>query len=299
MDGKEIFDPFTWQESRKIITYDHHCISGLANITYCTIGPNDLVPLHYHSDIFEIHCIVKGQRTILVSENGTMNEYTALGNELMITHPFELHESGNQTKNRNEYYAIQINIRKDISLLGLNEEFSSHLRKELMSLPHRHLKVGHSQISMLRTAWNFFALGEKADFYSGTAYLICFLQSLKYLEPVMKTSKKFMNSSIQNVFSYINENIDKKIVLQELADISGYSLSHFKYIFKEYFGITPAEYISLQKINYAEKELMNSDISVTELAHKLSFSSSNYFCTVFKKVLGVTPSEYRKSRHEK
>lgn len=294
MKGTKIFDPFTWSESKKIITADHHHISGLANITHCTISSADFAALHYHSDIIEIHCIIKGQRTILVSENGIMNEYTALGNELMLTYPFELHETGNHTKNRNEYYAIQISVRKDISLLGLNEEFSAQLRNELLSLPYRHLKVGHTQISMLRTAWNFFSLGAHADLYLGTSYLVCFLQSLIYLEPKIKTTKKHIADPMQNVFIYINENLDKKIMLQELADISGYSLSHFKYIFKEAFGITPAEYISLQKISYAEKELMNTDISITDLAHKLSFSSSNYFCSVFKKVLGVTPSEYRK-----
>lgn len=297
MDGKEIFDDFTWLENRKIITYDHHHISGLANITHCTIGVNDVAALHYHSDIIEIHCIVKGQRTILISEDGNMNEYTTLGNELIITYPFELHEASDQ-KNRNEYYAIQINVRKGISLLGLNEEYSSQLRNEIMSISNRHLKVGHTQISMLRTAWNFFALGEKADFYSGSAYLVCFLQSLKYLEPAEKSQKKLGNSTIQNVLSYISCNLDKKITLQEIADVSGYSLSHFKYIFKEYLGITPAEYISLQKINQAEKELLSTDISITELAHKLSFSSSNYFCSVFKKVLGHTPSEYRKLFHQ-
>ncbi|MDC7290517.1 helix-turn-helix transcriptional regulator [Blautia schinkii] len=296
MKGTEIFDPFTWSESKKIITADHHHISGLANITYCTISSADFAALHYHSDIIEIHCIVKGQRTILVSEDGIMNEYTALGNELMLTYPFELHETGNHTKNRNEYYAIQISVRKDISLLGLNEEYSAQLRNELKALPNRHLKVGHTQISMLRTAWNFFTLGPQPDFYTGSAYLICFLQNLKYLEPAIKINKKHIYNPMQNVFTFINENIDKKIMLQELADISGYSLSHFKFIFKESFGITPAEYISLQKINYAEKELLNSDVSITELAHKLSFSSSNYFCSVFKKILGITPSEYRKMK---
>lgn len=192
MKGTEIFDPFTWSESKKIITADHHHISGLANITHCTISSADFAALHYHSDIIEIHCIIKGQRTILVSENGIMNEYTALGNELMLTYPFELHETGNHTKNRNEYYAIQISVRKDILLLGLNKEFSAQLRNELLSLPYRHLKVGHTQISMLRTAWNFFSLGAHADLYLGTSYLVCFLQSLIYLEPKKKQRKNIL-----------------------------------------------------------------------------------------------------------
>ena len=82
--------------------------------------------------------------------------------------------------------------------------------------------------------------------------------------------------------------------LQDLADISGYSLSHFKAKFKEYLGIAPAEYISLQKVSAAEQELSSTDISVTELAYKLGFSSSNYFCTVFKRLLGISPTDYRK-----
>ena len=295
MQGKEIIDSYTWENDRKIITSDHHQIPGLANITHNSIGFNDFVSLHYHSDIIEIHCISKGHRNMLISEDGIMNEYTANGNELIITYPFELHESGNHTKNRNEYYAIQISTRKDISLLGLNEEFSAQLRNEILTLPNRHLKLGHTQFTMLRTAWNLFSMGEKTDLYAGTAYLICFLQNLKYLEPVQKTFKNNVGSSFQDVFTYIKENVDKKITLQELANISGYSLSHFKFIFKESFGITPAEYICLQKISFAEKELQNCDITITDLAHKLSFSSSNYFCTVFKKITGVTPSDYRKN----
>ena len=293
MEYKEIIDDYTWSESKKIITHDHHKVSGLANLSHFSLGSNNFVPLHYHSDIIEIHCIVKGQRTIIISQNGTMNHYTAYGNELMITYPFELHETSDLAKNRNEFYAIQLNVREGLSLLGLNEEYSARLRQEICSLPYRHLKVGHTQLSQLRTAFNL-AFGNSEDIFTGTSYLLCFLLGLKYLDPVEHTSQKMENQQIQKAFSYIADHIDQKITLQKLADISGYSLSHFKFVFKEHFGITPAEYIILQKINYAEKEILSNDISITELAHKLNFSSSNYFCTVFKKVLGYTPTEYRK-----
>lgn len=292
--NEERIDSYTFSENRKIITHDHHGVSGLANISHCTFSPEDATTLHYHSDILEFHCIVKGQRSISVVTGGTMTEYTAKGNELMITYPFELHETANRAKNRNEFYAIQVNIRKGLSLLGLNEEYSNLLRQELLSIPHRHLKVGNAQINMLRTAFNLFAYGSPDDIHLGVANLICFLFSLKYLEPAEVKHTTIANEAIQKALLYISENVEKPISLQDLATISGYSLSHFKYKFKEYLGITPAEYISMQKISLAERELLSSDISITDLAYKLSFSSSNYFCTVFKRVLGYNPSEYRK-----
>lgn len=46
-------------------------------------------------------------------------------------------------------------------------------------------------------------------------------------------------------------------------------------------GITPAEYINLQKISYAKKMLSNGKSNITDLAYTLGFSSSNYFSSVF------------------
>ena len=46
-------------------------------------------------------------------------------------------------------------------------------------------------------------------------------------------------------------------------------------------GITPAEYINLQKISYAKKMLSNGKSNITDLAYMLGFSSSNYFSSVF------------------
>ena len=82
---------------------------------------------------------------------------------------------------------------------------------------------------------------------------------------------------------------------QELAQASNYSLSRFKAKFKEELGITPAEYITLQKMDRAQMLLKTTDDSITDIAYQLGFSSSNYFCSVFKKTLSYSPAAYRKS----
>ena len=64
---------------------------------------------------------------------------------------------------------------------------------------------------------------------------------------------------------------------------------------KEELGITPAEYITLQKMDRAQMLLKTTDDSITDIAYQLGFSSSNYFCSVFKKTLSYSPAAYRKS----
>ena len=80
--------------------------------------------------------------------------------------------------------------------------------------------------------------------------------------------------------------------------MAGYSLSYYKQKFKQEVGITPSEYMMLQKIERAKKILTESDQSITNIAFSMGFSSSNYFCSVFKKFMDCTPKDYRKKYRE-
>lgn len=295
MKQLEIIDNYIWSDHKKIITSDHHNIPGLSNLSHFLFLPEADVPLHYHSDIVEMHCIVKGQRVMNIAQNGRIQQYTASSNELILTRPFEIHDCISSVEKRCEFYALQLDLRKGQKILGLDSVYSNILRSELLNLPDRLLRLGNSQLALIRTAFNLISHGNEADKYAGVSFLTSFLFGLKYLEPVTNTSEKTVPPSFQKVIQYISQNVTRNITLQELAELSGYSLSHFKFKFKEEFGITPAEYITLQKISVAEQELSSSDISITDLAYKLGFSSSNYFCTVFKKYRNVTPSEYRQT----
>ena len=159
------------------------------------------------------------------------------------------------------------------------------------------VSANSSQISMLRTAFNLISYGTEGDSIAGVQYLTCVLASLNYLTavPAQEEINEQLNSDIGHALKYIEQNIENPITLQELAQASNYSLSRFKAKFKEELGITPAEYITLQKMDRAQMLLKTTDDSITDIAYQLGFSSSNYFCSVFKKTLSYSPAAYRKS----
>ncbi|GHU68331.1 hypothetical protein AGMMS49983_20850 [Clostridia bacterium] len=94
---------------------------------------------------------------------------------------------------------------------------------------------------------------------------------------------------------YIDEHFTEPLTLNSIADalkISSYYLSH---VFKESFGSTIMEYLGKKRIEESRKLLIESDLSVKEIATAVGYSDANYFCRVFKKYSNLTPSNYREA----
>ena len=126
-----------------------------------------------------------------------------------------------------------------------------------------------------------------------TQYLAGFLLGMSELTPIFGNEAQQIEVPIRRALDYLSTHITETIRLASLADVAGYSLSHFKTKFKETVGVTPAEYVTMQKIELAKRRLIEGNESITELAYNLGYSSSNYFCSVFKKLMNCSPQNYR------
>lgn len=109
------------------------------------------------------------------------------------------------------------------------------------------------------------------------------------------TEYRFQNYSAEIVkaIRLIKKNINKKLVIDELAREVGQSTSYFMHKFKSETGITAGEYIRNEKIQYAKLMLAYTDYSLAEISEYLACSTQSYFTTMFRKAVGITPQEYR------
>lgn len=287
----EIIDNFHWGKEKKVLTFDKHNIPGLRNFAYWNLGraiPS--IPPHYHSEIIEFHCLVKGKRDCTVNKKS----YSITGNELFITFPYEEHSIGSHFQTPCEFYAFQIYLDKTENLLGLDDNFSNHLLELLTDIKERHLVVNNTAIHNIKMAFNLFAQDTTISIYHGVQYLCCFLFNVKNLKPIATKKSTNINPCIKKSIDYIDQHIKDHFHLSDVSDISGYSITQFKINFKKETGITPAEYISFKKIEYAKELLILTNKPVTEIAMDTGFSTSNYFSSVFKKYTTFSPNNYRK-----
>ncbi len=119
------------------------------------------------------------------------------------------------------------------------------------------------------------------------------------VEPSISTSMT-EQSVVEQIFDYMEENIQSKITLNQIALKIGYSVPRMCSIFKRATGHSIMAYFNKMRI-YKAKELMaKTDMSIKQISEFLDFDTVQYFSSSFRKVTGMSPSnyvEYLKSRN--
>lgn len=92
---------------------------------------------------------------------------------------------------------------------------------------------------------------------------------------------------------YINDHIYGNVSLDEIAAHIGISRSSLTKHFRAELKQSIVEYVTLSKIKEAKRLLLFSNMTISEVAARLNFSSQPYFQTIFKKHTGLTPLEFQ------
>jgi AraC family transcriptional regulator, regulatory protein of adaptative response / methylphosphotriester-DNA alkyltransferase methyltransferase len=98
---------------------------------------------------------------------------------------------------------------------------------------------------------------------------------------------------VKLITEYIHEHYAEPLTLQTIADMCHGSPHHLHRTFKRIHGITPAEYIQQRRIVAAIQAILETDLTIHEIAKSIGIPNTPYFITLFKKRTGNTPGEYR------
>ncbi len=98
---------------------------------------------------------------------------------------------------------------------------------------------------------------------------------------------------VQAGIAYMRENLDKPLTLADLARHTGYARSTLIEAFGKHVGVTPIEHLMELRVQRAAELLAQSDESVTGIAMRTGFATSQHFATVFRKYMLVTPTRFR------
>ena len=101
-------------------------------------------------------------------------------------------------------------------------------------------------------------------------------------------------NAMYRAIAYMKENYTRRITLQEVAQISGYSATYFSRIFAEEIGVSFKEYINELRIERSKTLLLNQDLTILEVGSAVGFSDQSYYCKMFKRATGVSPDVFRK-----
>ena len=108
-----------------------------------------------------------------------------------------------------------------------------------------------------------------------------------------KRVDRSVSGHIRAVCDYVELHADEPFTNQDLARRAGYSEQYLRRKFTEEMGVSLPDYIRAVRMERAKNLLLNSELSIQEIADRLQFCSRGHFSEVFSKFVGVTPAKYR------
>ena len=174
--------------------------------------------------------------------------------------------------------------------------FSTHIKnmdKQMLTcFQTPHIKDGWSLFPLLEEIGKEYKRDEPLSLCAVealTSLLLIHLSRITAGSPVPES-----NPLMEQVKIDITEHYMLDISLDDLALKYNMSKSHFSKKFKSYAGMGFHEFLTLVRIQNAERLLVTTSESVTEVASLCGFNDSSHFTQTFKKLKGMTPGEYKK-----
>ena len=288
-----------------ILEYENYHESkehGQANFPFdiypCTI-PLDFkeVPAHWHEET-ELIYIKKGKGKVSID----FEEYEVTAPEIVFILPGQLHAIFQSEEESMEYENMIFSLE-----MLLPKKPDSTVTDFIRPLLHKKLFVPsvftpeYEHYEKLAEPMNHCdeicrTRPEGYEFYvKGQLYLF-FYASQRYCR-TSDPKKKNMQSleKMKRIIKYIENNYMNKITIREIADVIGFSESHFMRFFKDTMGTTFVDYLRDYRLTMAARLLTGSDSAILDIAAETGFENLSYFNRMFRKKYKMTPREYKKN----
>lgn len=94
------------------------------------------------------------------------------------------------------------------------------------------------------------------------------------------------------VLNYIRHN-HHTVTLSELSEVFHYSKPHMCTLIKQYTGVSFSSLVKQARMNEARDFVTRTELSISSIAEKVGYNSSDHFSRVFRNYYGMSPIEYR------
>lgn len=116
----------------------------------------------------------------------------------------------------------------------------------------------------------------------------------KICQKIRDTQSHGYCAYVQKAIDYMYTHLEETITARELSQAAGINQQLLGKLFFQETGMTIKQYLAKLRCNAAAELLLDSRLSIQEIAARVGYADNNYFSKVFKATQGASPQDYRK-----
>lgn len=130
------------------------------------------------------------------------------------------------------------------------------------------------------------------------AYMqILIIRLMRATDMAVQTEPQILSGNRQcaAVKRYIELHFKEPLTLEQLSEVAHMNKYYLAHAFKREYGVSPIKFLNSRRIDESMYLLAETDLSLSQIAQLLGFSSLSYFSQVFRKAHGGSPMEFRQN----
>jgi AraC-like DNA-binding protein len=247
-----------------------------------------LIPLHVHNNGYEFVYLEHG--SVTWEMNGVI--YPTSARQWFFTRPGELHKARfDHLEPSRIWWFILEDPRDNLNWFGLSNKDRELVIDLIEKLPRVFAADQRVPEQFMRLKSSLETECHNQALFTRHQVLDILLRLLQP-NPTKTNKAGLQDAVIQNV-NRMAQSPELRFSVAEMAQAVQVSAPYFYKLFYGIFGQSPSAYMVHIRMEHA-CVLLKTDMSITDIALKLGFETSQHFSTVFKKLIGSSPSEWRK-----
>ena len=255
-------------------------------------------PLHWHEEA-EIIYITKGCVNITV----WANTYQVQEGDMIILMPHTIHSIEQIESRHAEYF----NIVFHFSVLEKPEENRLYDKYLMPFLTHAksvncYERKG-SELNTRLTPLLLSLIEHRRESYTTCEYLVksnlfMIMHHLNHACINVDKNEVLLQANyakLKTALYHVQNSYAQNITIKQVADLCGFSESHFMKLFKELTGMSFTAYLVNYRLELSAKQLLETNQKIIDIATNCGFNNHSYFTRAFQKKYGLTPAKYRQT----
>lgn len=252
---------------------------------------------HFHES-YELYFLLEGERYYFIEKE----TWLVRAGSVVLVNRRQIHKTSMAGSSYHDRILFQLDSSRFDAFLKKNLAFSL---EDLFSGNYGVIEPSKKDWDSMKNLLELIQteLTEKKKNYRWMAFYstVQLLLLLNRCSPSDRTKKSVdapfspRHEKVDQVAEYLLTHCETDESLEALASRFYVSKSYLCRIFKEITGLTVTEYININRVRKAQKLLVHSEYSITEISGIIGFESITYFERVFKKHCDTSPAKYRKA----